>query len=426
MKKSIRLLSIVLAFMLAFTSLTTLAAGTDFRDVYEDGEEERVIDNVVYQKFNTEYREIASERGYKGAYYAVENFCSSLEDSVKRTEINILDEIDGVPVKIIKEQPYRIEAPTIKKINLSKNLVGIGHNAFSRFINLQGIELPNSLKYIRSGAFHGLSYIERITIPAGVKEIGASAFAECDGLRRVDVKSNDIIIRRYAFFDCKNLYSVAQSKKLKRLVIGYGAFEGCIRLTSFDFPDDLRISGHAFYGSGLTSVSLPASVRMSGSTGCFAFCKNLKKVVFRNGKAKLEIPKGAFKGCTALETVVLPKSAKFVDICEHVFYDCKSLKTVENSGKIIEIGAGAFKNCKSLESIKFSSLIRVISKKTFQGCSKLKSVTFKDTKNVPGDNYSPRTKKSTEKFELYSPFQCFLTSVLYWISRGSLCGCASS
>ncbi len=399
MKKSIRILSLLLVFMLVSISVPVSSA-RDFYDIYENGEEQRIIDNVLYQRYTAgDSWKIKREPEYKGSYYVVADFCVSPEEAAKKTEIKIVDEIDGIPVKKIKSQPYYpVEAPTIKKITISNNIVELGERIFRRFANLEKIKLSDNLKNIGESAFRGLEHLGGITIPAGVQEIGAFAFEECTALKKVVIKSDDVKIGRDAFFGCENLKEVVQSKNLKRLTIGYSAFEGCSKLKSFKFPDDLYISGHAFYGSGLTSVSLPAGVRMSGSTGCFAFCKNLKKVVFRNGKAKLEIPKGAFKGCTALETVVLPKSAKFVDICEHVFYDCKSLKTVENSGKIIEIGAGAFKNCKSLESIKFSSLIRVISKKTFQGCSKLKSVTFKNTKNIPGDNYSPRIKKSTEKF----------------------------
>ena len=401
MKKSIRILSLLLVFMLVSISVPVSSA-RDFYDIYENGEEQRVIDNVVYQRYTAgDSWKIKSEPEYKGPYYVVGKFCNSQEEDAKKTEINIVDEIDGIPVKKIKGWPYEYDgynAPTIKKVTLSNNIVEVGEYAFSELSNLEKIKLSDNLKYIGQYAFQGLTHLEGITIPAGVREIGTYAFAECPALKKVVIKSDDVKIGRGAFLRCKNLEKFVQSKNLKSLSLAYSAFEGCSKLKSFKFPDDLYISGHAFYGSGLTSVSLPAGVRMSGSTGCFAFCKNLKKVVFRNGKAKLEIPKGAFKGCTALKTVVLPRSAKFVDICEHVFYDCKSLKTVENSGKIIEIGAGAFKNCKSLESIKFSSLIRVISKKTFQGCSKLKSVTFKNTKNIPGDNYSPRIKKSTEKF----------------------------
>ena len=399
MKKSIRILSLLLVFMLVSISVPVSSA-RDFYDIYENGEEQRIIDNVLYQRYTAgDSWKIKREPEYKGSYYVVADFCVSPEEAAKKTEIKIVDEIDGVPVKVVKDRAvFRREATTIKKVTLSNNIVEIGESSLCELPNLESVKLPDNLKYIGEYAFGSLSCLEGVTIPVGVKEIGASAFAKCTALKKVVIKSDDVIIRRDAFFGCENLKEVVQSKSLKRLTIGYSAFEGCSKLKSFKFPDDLYISGHAFYGSGLTSVSLPAGVRMSGSTGCFAFCKNLKKVVFRNGKVKLEIPRSAFNTCTALKTVILPKSAKSVDLAEHAFYGCKSLKTIENTGTITNVYTGAFKNCKKLESIKFSSRIKRITNKAFQGCSKLKSVTLKDTKNVPGDNYSPRTKKGTEKF----------------------------
>ena len=293
---------------------------------------------------------------------------------------------------------FRRKDTTIKKVTLSNNIVEIGESSLCELPNLESVKLPDNLKYIGEYAFGSLSCLKGVTIPVGVKEIEGFAFAKCTALKKVVIKSDDVIIRRGAFKDCVNLEKFVQSKNLKSLTIGYSAFEGCSKLKSFKFPDKLYISDHAFYGSGLTSVSLPANVSMPLSTGCFAYCKNLKKVVFRNGKAKLEIPRSAFKGCTALETVVLPKSAKSVELDVHSFYGCKSLKTVENTGTITKILKEAFKNCKKLEGIKLSSRIKVIGIKAFQGCSKLKSVTLKDTKNIPGDSYNYRTNKSSGKF----------------------------
>lgn len=59
------------------------------------------------------------------------------------------------------------------------------------------------------------------------------------------------------------------------LVIGKGAFGGCISLKTIILPDTLTTIGdEAFKESGLVSIIIPASVRVVGN-GAFAMCSQL-------------------------------------------------------------------------------------------------------------------------------------------------------
>lgn len=388
MKKVNRILSLVMALALAVSSMSVLAVCASASAPYE-GTDERIIGNVVYQKYT----------GSKGTYYSAVNLCHSVEEAEKMTEINIVDEIDGVPVKTIDSQNYgETKVATIEKVTVADSVVDIGVRAFKRFPNLKSVALSQNLKSLGAEAFYGLSFLESVTIPAGVTEIGDATFLNCTALKKVVLKGDVKKIGRYAFDGCKNLSYI--SKCTKVISLGYGAFRNCSKLKSFYFPENIYISGHVFEGTGLTSVTLPATVRFSVVySGAFYNCKTLKKVVFNDGKTDLVIEQGCFKGCTALKKVVLPRSAKSILVSSNAFSGCTALETVENSGRITGILTGAFENCKSLESIKFSSKIKKIMKKAFKGCSKLKSVTFKSTKTIPGSTYNYGTNIGNEKFD---------------------------
>lgn len=110
----------------------------------------------------------------------------------------------------------------------------------------------------------------------------------------------------------------------------------------------------------LTSVSLPSS---------------LTKIV---GEAKLlGVPYtnyGAFRGCTALESIVLPEGLETID--NYAFVDCTALKTVKFPETLTSIGKEAFRGCTALENIKFPNSLTLLGQEAFRDCTTLKSVTY--------------------------------------------------
>lgn len=70
-------------------------------------------------------------------------------------------------------------------------------------------------------------------------------------------------------------------------------------------------------------------------TGAFAYCQALKKVVIEENCCSLYMGEGAFYGCSALETVILPRSARDTSEgygADWPFIDCRSLKTINFRG----------------------------------------------------------------------------------------------
>ena len=181
------------------------------------------------------------------------------------------------------------------------------------------------------------------------------------------------------------------------------AFEGCVNLTDINLSDKLTtINGLAFYNTGLTEITVPAS--LTKITTASAAGKNvgpfaggvLRKVTFADGVTKSL--QGMFMGTTSLEEVVLPKSLKTID--QNAFKDCSSLKKLsvgksggENVLDTVEtINAGAFNGCSSLETLTLKNVAKIDSSdtnRTFGGCTSLKKVS------VTGVTTTDNTGKTT-------------------------------
>lgn len=181
-------------------------------------------------------------------------------------------------------------------------------------------------------------------------------------------------------------------------IIDTSAFEGCVNLTDINLSEELTtINGLAFYNTGLTEITVPASLTKittasaAGKTVSPFAGGALRKVTFADGVTKSL--QGMFMGTTSLEEVVLPESLKTID--QNTFKDCSGLKKLsvvksdqetgeyvaaeENVLDTVEtINAGAFNGCSSLETLTLKNVAKIDSSdtnRTFGGCTSLKKVS---------------------------------------------------
>jgi len=116
--------------------------------------------------------------------------------------------------------------------------------------------VPASVDEIAPGCFGFAKNLKEITIPEKVQYIDKWAFAYSK-LEKVNISSMQI--DDYAFAYCDNLHEVILNHGLE--TIYDAAFSACPALTEITFPDTLTYIGQAaFSGTGLTSVTIPASV----------------------------------------------------------------------------------------------------------------------------------------------------------------------
>ena len=326
-----------------------------------------------------------------------------------------------------------------------ENVKSIGKNAFAK-LPFSALEI-NQVDTIGESAFAGCDKLENPVIQ-NVKTIGASAFAGSgaqtddnkvllDSIQNVgsrafegcqftsaDIRDLEKVttytdpetkieyspfakssIKKVEFSDeTKNTVCTKAFKNVTSLqsvelaycftygnisTIDASAFEGCVNLTDINLSDKLTtINGLAFYNTGLTEITVPAS--LTKITTASAAGKNvgpfaggvLRKVTFADGVTKSL--QGMFMGTTSLEEVVLPKSLKTID--QNAFKDCSSLKKLsvgksggENVLDTVEtINAGAFNGCSSLETLTLKNVAKIDSSdtnRTFGGCTSLKKVS---------------------------------------------------
>jgi len=128
-------------------------------------------------------------------------------------------------------------------------------------------------------------------------------------------------------------------------IYGYGGYSSA---TSVTFPSQLEVIGNGVFNqSGLTSVTIPNTVKTIKSWGVFAGSPNLASVTFQAGSKLESIGGEAFYKCTSLTTIEIPRSVKRLEDWGS-FSDCTNLASVtfEAGSQLQSIAGGAFINCK--------------------------------------------------------------------------------
>lgn len=319
----------VLSLILMFSTLcfTASAGEKELNEIgrayYTQSEEYKIVDGVVYSK-------------NKDAY-AVVDFFATDKLTETATEITVVSEIDGIPVKSIETNPvwtfrHKETYPTVTKINLPDTIETIGECAFIRgFTSVKEIEIPKSVTMIQSAAFEEMTSLKRIIIPEKVPYIASSLFHGCTSLSEVIIEGKPNSIGEHAFYKCESLKALEIADTVKD--IGYKAFEG----------------------SGIEKITIPNL--KSADNDAFKNCKSLKEVTIDGVKGEtLYIDNNFFKNCTRLEKVTFGNTADKIYLCNNVFSNCNKLKSIYFTSLTTEIYAkkNTFKGLEKLPAIYFS------------------------------------------------------------------------
>ena len=236
--------------------------------------------------------------------------------------------------------------------------------------NLENVALLDTMTTIGDSAFYGCKSLREIRLPNKLTAIGNFAFRNCTALESITIPDTVTKIGWNAFDGCTSLASVKLSEKLK--TIPSNAFQGCSSLASIKLPQNLNdICTDAFSGSGLESVTIPASCTTIDNYA-FAKCKNLATVTFEQGVKK--IGSYCFKGCTALENITIPDTVE--SIGSYAFYDCDTLRKVVIPNSVTNMGSYIFANCEKLSDVKLGTGLTAIPQYAFYECPALKSISI--------------------------------------------------
>jgi hypothetical protein len=223
----------------------------------------------------------------------------------------------------------------------------IGFFAFSgtRFSVELSVPVATSIGYY---ALSGTSISGELSLPAATS-IGAYAFSGTN-LTSVSLPASLTTISGSAFSGCTNLTSITVDSantafsardgmllnKAGTTLIAYPSATGSVTLTV------TSIDGYAFYGTALTSVSLPAATSIGYAA--FQSCSALESV---NLPVATSIDSSMFRDCAALASVSLPAATS---IGVYAFQSCSALESVSLPAAT-SIGSYAFYYCRALTSV---------------------------------------------------------------------------
>ena len=180
---------------------------------------------------------------------------------------------------------------------------------------------------------------------------------------------------RAAFINCKTIKGLRFTDGSGVKVIGDHAFKSCTNLKTIEnIPSTLtEIKKWCFEESGLESIDLSNTNVTIMQDGVFYNNKSLTSIQLPN---KLEnFWDNAFYGCKVLNNIVMPSTVK--GIYNYVFEGCASLTNVTLNDGCTTLGHHVFKNC-SLATVTFPNTLNSIGIYAFES-TKLNTVDLFNT-----------------------------------------------
>lgn len=233
----------------------------------------------------------------------------------------------------------------------------IGKYAFFNYMNLESVELPNTVISINEDAFSRCYKLSEITFSNSLEYIGEYAFSEC-AFTSIEIPNAVEEIGKYAFWGCKELTTVSiQSATLG--LIGRGAFGKCSKLTSISVTENngvyTSVNGvllandnellHTVPAGLSGTFTIPSTVTTIAESA-FAYCQKITDIVFP-AHSYWEIDFRAFIGCT-MPGIELPEGLETLEF--ETFKDA-TINSITLPSTIQKIYFTAFTNCTQLTSI---------------------------------------------------------------------------
>ena len=308
----------------------------------------------------------------------------------------------GVAMTVKNVMPYvAYGQKTVKKLSVS-NKGDVGDKAFYGCTAITNATISNEGN-IEACAFQGAMTAANAELKVTNKgSIGDKVFYGCTAITNATI-SNEGWINSEAFRGCTSLTSLTLGDNIQS--IGESAFRECSRLTEVKIPnlvtqlkpysfagttalkhvelcDSLQgIGTYCFSGSGLESISIPASVK---NIGDYAFddCTKMTDVVIEDRTAELSLGSNGssplFADCP-LDSVYIGGNITYNTSSSYgysPFYRNTSLQSVVITDKEEEISANEFYGCTNLKNVTIGSDVKKIGKWAFSGCSNLDYFSF--------------------------------------------------
>ncbi len=436
-----RILAFALAVVMMMANTVTAAAspvvtGGNVQVQIDTVEEESVVETTVeevetFSETTEESKEDVSEAAtVVETVEATETTTqeSVVEETSEAAETVVMEEEpetaeEKEDVAVADENGFVIEDGVLKEytgdateVVIPDGVTEIGTDAFYKAA-ITKVSLPASVEKIGSGAFAEITGLTEVEWSEGLKEIGVKAFNKCSALSSIYITGTEAeegvaVIPGTVEKTGDRIF--AGCEKLPKLVFTEGmekipdqmAFEATY-VTEIEIPDTVKEIGlEAFYKSGLTKVSLPASVEKIDASA-FAEVTSLTEVKWNEGLKQIGVQ--VFKNCSALSSIYLEGTTKEEGVGvipstvektgDRIFIGCEKLpklvftegmkkipdymakvadyvEEVEIPDTVKEIGSEAFYGCTSLAIVPLPKYLESIDSSAFSGCTALGEIVF--------------------------------------------------
>ena len=252
----------------------------------------------------------------------------------------------------------------------------IGQRAFYNS-RLTQIDFPETTGTLEVGdqVCEFCSYLINVSLSSTTKGSGVLWFSGCNELKQVTFPANGKVtsIGQQMFASCRSLEKIEIPNYVT--TVGTYAFSGCSSMKQAVIPDSVTyIDKSAFYGSGLESVTIPASVEKINES-VFGDCNNLVSVSLPSSIKTIEamafsnsdklpgitipasvtmIGSSAFNSCNSLQTVIVEKDSKLMSINQNAFAYCRKLNIIVLPVSLLNIGDYAFSYTEALSDVYYT------------------------------------------------------------------------
>lgn len=120
----------------------------------------------------------------------------------------------------------------------------------------------------------------------------------------------------------------------------------------------------------VTAVVISEGITQIGN-GAFKGCSNLESIVIP--KSVETIPSDMVRDCTKLTSVEISEGVKIIG--KYAFYGCVSLESIDIPSTIVEIGDHSFFKCNSFTEVTIPDSVTTLSQYAFSTCEKLEKIT---------------------------------------------------
>ena len=304
------------------------------------------------------------------------------------------------------------ECTNLTTVNFNNGILHIGDRAFSGCRSLTYLDLPDGELTLGERAFSGCTKLLTLRFVQNTKIslTGSAPFENCGNFRQLtamrlkaDGTRTPVANGKTALYQIRDnvLYSLDGTKLLLIptgltvdghyrfpegvTAIGDNAFWGHDELKTIDLSGIKEIGMYAFESSGLTTLSVPASVTVVGE-GAFNTCHELKTATFDAASPLTELPARLFENSGSLSEVRLPGGLRSVGAYAFADTGLRLLTAAGESGTVglldgmvfgnlAQIGHMAFAGT-FLTTVELPNTLKFVGNAAFGYCTGLEQVIF--------------------------------------------------